>query len=839
MTRRPALPCSRNLGIAAALASLVLLAGSALPGASAAAHPGAPTKAPKSQTAAKAHHAKYSVTIQRTAGGVPHITASDFGSLGYGVGYSFATDDICTMANDFVTVEGNRSKFFGANHTYTSYSAGVTLNNLDSDIYWKGVTKSGLIKREMSAKSGKYALSPTIHKLLRGYVDGYNRYLSSVGGAKGITDPACKGKPWVHPISIADEYLRIDQLTELASAYVFIESIATSAPPATPGERHASGPTHQQVKTIVRRLVAARSHSGASLGSNAIAIGKNGNRDHTHGVLLGNPHFPWVGTERLYQMQLTVPGQMNVEGAGLYGVPLVLVGHTANLAWSHTVSTAYRFVPMQLQLSKSSPTSYVVDGKTRAMSHETVTVNTGHGLVHHTLYSTIYGPVFNNLEGEPLAWSGTQAFALFDANAGNLRIIRHFFAVDKAQSVNKLLSILRNDEGLPWVNTIAADRTGHALYADIGSIPDVSNAKATSGRCATSIGIAAFLEVGLPILNGAHSACAPTTSKKAAAPGIFPPGKLPFLERSDYVTNSNDSYWLSNPKHPLTGFARIIGTEKTERSLRTRSGLTMTAKRLAGTDGEGKPGFTGHLMQKLEFSDIQFGATLVKPALVKMCKAFPGGLAPTSSGPPVAVGASCSVLAKWNDLENIHSRGAVLFRAFWEKVLNVAGGPWLHQFSAAHPVTTPNGLKTSSTAVKEAFGDALAEMKTDHLPFNVALGTVQYVVRHGKHIALPGGPGDPDGEFNAIYQNVFDPATRGKNPTIGSSYIQVVTWHSAHGCPDAHTIVTYSESANPRSPYYDDQTKLFSHRKWQTEDFCKAAVDKHTIKTVHLHGTAS
>ena len=51
------------------------------------------------------------------------------------------------------------------------------------------------------------------------------------------------------------------------------------------------------------------------MGSNEIAIGKGGNRDHHHGILLGNPHFPWVGTERLYQMQLTVPGQMNVEGA--------------------------------------------------------------------------------------------------------------------------------------------------------------------------------------------------------------------------------------------------------------------------------------------------------------------------------------------------------------------------------------------------------------------------------------------------------------------------------------------------------------------------------------------
>jgi acyl-homoserine-lactone acylase len=836
MTTRHRRLSYRSLGIAAALASMVLIAGNTLPGATAAPHANRP--AAGGTTISGGHGAEYSVTIRRTAGGVPHITANDFGSLGYGVGFSFATDDICTMANDLVTIEGNRSKYFGPNNTYTSYSAGVTLTNIDSDIYWKGVAKSGLIQREMAAKKGPEALSPTIRKLLRGYVDGYNRYLSSVHGANGITDPACKGQPWVHPMTMTDEFLRIDQLTELASAYVFIDTIAESVPPATPAARQATGPTAAQITTMVRRLKAAKAHAGGTMGSNAIAIGKGGNRDHQHGILLGNPHFPWVGTERLYQMQLTVPGQMNVEGAGLYGVPLVLVGHTASLAWSHTVSTAYRFVPMQLALSKTSPTTYLVDGKPHAMTTETVSVNVGSGTIHHTLYSTRYGPIINNLEGEPLDWSSSEAFSLFDANAGNLRIIRHFFSVDKAQSVKRLLSILRNDEGLPWVNTIASDRTGHALYADIGSIPNVSAAEAA--RCNTSIGIFAYVNVGLPILNGSKSSCAPATSKNAAAPGIFPPNKLPFLERSDYVTNSNDSYWLSNPKHPLHGFARIIGDERTPRSLRTRSGLTMTEKRLAGTDGEGKPGFTGPLMQKLEFSDIQFGASLTKSALVTMCKGFAGGKAPTTSGPTVAVGNSCGVLAHWNGRENIHSRGAVLFRAFWENALQLSSHKlWLHQFKTSQPVTTPNGLNTANTGVQKAFGDALRTMNSLGMPFNVALGTVQYVLRHGKHIPLPGGPGDPDGEFNAIDLDVFHPSLQHTDPTIGSSYIQVVTWHSSDGCPDAHTILTYSESANPKSRWYDDQTKLFSQRKWETEDFCTKAVNAHTLTKVHLSGVPS
>jgi acyl-homoserine-lactone acylase len=776
----------------------------------------------------------YSVTIQRTAGGIPHITANDFGSLGYGVGYSFASDDICTMAKDLVTLEGKRSFYFGPSKGYTSNSVGVTYNNLDSDIYWRGVAKSGLISRELAVKKGPNEVTPTMRHLLRGYVNGYNRYLHSVGGAKGITDPACKAKPWVHPMTMKDEYLRIAQLAGLASADVVIDSIATAAPPATTHIAQQSIPTRAQVRAMGRRLTHSGVDSGGKSGSNAIAIGKAGSRDHKHGILLGNPHFPWSGSERLYEMQLTVPGHMNVEGAGLAGVPLVLVGNTANLAWSHPTSTAFRFVPMQLTLSPSSPTTYLVNGKPHKMSSETVAVNTGSGTVHHTLYSSRYGPIFDNLEGQALDWSSTQAFALFDANAGNVRLLSHFLSVDEAQSVPQLLKILKHYEGLPWVNTLAADRAGRALYADMGSIPNVSNKEVA--KCPTGIGSVTYQLLGLPVLDGSRAACAPATSKHAAAPGIFPPGELPHLVRSDYVTNSNDSFWLANPKHPLTGFARIIGDEKTPRSLRTRSGLTMVQRRLAGTDGEGKPGFTRNLMQRLEYSDIQYGAYLAKASTVKMCKAFPGGKAPTTSGTSVAVGNACRTLAKWDGREKINAHGAVLWRGFWENALNASGRLWLHGFRASHAVSTPNTLNTANHHVQKAFGDALAEMKADHLPFNVRLGKVQYVVRHGKHIELQGGPGDPDGEFNAIDQDVFDRSSRGNEPTIGSSYIQVVSWHSHQRCPSARQILTYSESGNPKSPHYDDQTKLFSRGKWQHEYFCAKAVRKHAISTKHLTG---
>jgi acyl-homoserine-lactone acylase len=56
-------------------------------------------------------------------------------------------------------------------------------------------------------------------------------------------------------------------------------------------------------------------------------------------MVLGNPHLPWTGDARLYQIQLTIPGKLNVSGAGLYGVPAIMIGHTGHVAWTLTPPT--------------------------------------------------------------------------------------------------------------------------------------------------------------------------------------------------------------------------------------------------------------------------------------------------------------------------------------------------------------------------------------------------------------------------------------------------------------------------------------------------------------------
>ena len=58
----------------------------------------------------------------------------------------------------------------------------------------------------------------------------------------------------------------------------------------------------------------------------------------------------------------------------------------------------------------------------------------------------------------------------------------------------------------------------------------------------------------------------------------------------------------------------------------------------------------------------------------------------------------------------------------------------------------------------------------------------------------------------------------------GSSFVQVVTWQNGKPCPVARTILTYSESTDPTNPHYDDQTKMFSKKKWIHDRFCASAI---------------
>jgi acyl-homoserine-lactone acylase len=760
-----------------------------------------------------------SATIRYTEFGIPHIEASDYAGLGYGYGFAAAKDNICTLADTYLTVAAERSRFLGPNAPANS-AFGAASNSLRSDLYFRQVIDSGTVERAVAAPA-PLGPRPEVRQLVRGYVAGYDRYLHDTGVAR-ISDPACRGAAWVRPIADIDVYRHFYALSTLAGQGQVIDGITSAAPPAASATAAAPAQLPPDAATRVRQAL-----GNQDMGSNAIAIGSAGTANG-RGLLLGNPHYPWQGGRRFWQSQLTIPGRLDVSGAGLLGIPLVQIGFNRDVAWSHTVATPTTFGLYQLRLT--DPTTYLVDGRPEPMTSRTVAVQVRNpdgslSTVERTLFSSRYGPMLAPAFGLPLNWTATSAFTVRDANQGNMRGLNTWFELAQSRSTKDIVDALGRTQGVPWVNTIAADRAGHALYADVQVVPNVTDELAA--QCDTPLGSAIFPSTGLSVLDGSRGDCAWGTDPDALVPGIFGPHRMPVLTRADYVENANDSAWLANPHQPITGYPRIIGDIGTERAPRTRMAITSVEEQLAA----GR--FARQTLQDLLLRDRSFIGERVAADAAAMCAAFPGGKAPTSAGGTVDTGRACAALSTWDRKMTVGSRGALLFERFWQRAAGAAD-LWLVPFDPAAPVTTPNTLNTANPAVRKALGDTIAEFRAAGIAPDAPLGQNHYVLRDGRKIPIHGGIGT-QGVLDVITP-VWDPARGDTEVAHGSSHIQVVSF-TGGDCPDAATLLTYSQSANPNSPHYADQTELFSAGQWVRSRFCERDIlSSPALQVVRLRG---
>ncbi|RZI92796.1 MAG: acylase, partial [Variovorax sp.] len=374
------------------------------------------------------------------------------------------------------------------------------------------------------------------------------------------------------------------------------------------------------------------------------------------------------------------------------------------------------------------------------------------------------------------------------------------------------------NQGMPWINTLAADRDGNAMYADLSAVPDVSAAMLQS--CTPTPQAAALLNAaGLPVLDGSRSACAWNRDSAAAQPGLIPAARMPVVVTPDYVQNSNDSFWLSNPDiAPMPGVSPLVGFIGTPQRLRTRSGIMEIRGRLAGTDGLPGNKMGAAEVQSVIFRDRNLAGMLVMDDLKAACAA--GAATLTSEQQQ-----GCRVLGSWDRTSNSASRGAPLFREFWRKAKDIPK-VWRVPFDPAQPVATPAGLDMATPATREAvfkaLGDAVGTLRTAGFAADVELGVPQSRLVRGQKIALHGGD-EFEGVLNKLEsqgQSLIDP--KGYNVNYGSSYIQVVTF-DARG-PVAQGLLTYGQSSDLASPRAYDQLPLFAAKQWHPLPFHPADV---------------
>lgn len=771
-----------------------------------------------------------SAEVIRTEFGVPHIFASNFRNFGYGYGYVHAEDNLCVLAEDLMTIRGERARYLGRDGSYTIVANGSTAANIDSDFFWKHVATPEAV-RPISENSDPEAIAAT-----EGFVAGYNRYVRELrAGQHPGRHASCREAEWIGPISVEDMYRRYFRLTVLASSSVFTSEIATAAPP---------GPDNLPLPMNADAIAALDPNefplaNGLPIGSNMYGIGPEASENGSP-MLFGNPHFPWTGTERLYLAHGILP-ETNIMGVGLYGVPAALIGFTDQFAWSHTVSTAYRFSFYELTLNPVDPTQYLYDGEMRQMQAHEISVDIleadgSTSTETRTLYSSHYGPMLEfAVSGVPvLEWSPLKAYTLRDANAENDRLMNQFFRWNRAKSLTEFKNLHASVLGVPWVNTVAAGPNQPVYYGDVTVVPNVPDEKVTSCQAVPLQVAFSQLVPGLPLLDGSRSACEWDSDADAPAEGVFGPSNLPSLERDDWVHNCNDSYWLTNPDEPLTGFASIIGDEETERSLRTRLCMKQVLDRLDGSDGLEGNKFTFEQLKDITMGSRVYSAEIALDAVLNSYCSL--GTLLGSSG-PVDVSAACAVLSAWDRRNNLDSVGGHIWREFWRNVgsplpVDVVSTTWLTPFSADDAVNTPNGLNVLDLTTQQAFADAVALVDASPFALDTPMGEIQ---RSGVNGDIPvfGGEGFA-GSFTIANTRGSALGEDGYRVTYGNSYIQAVTWEPQTGEPRAEAFVTYSQSTDPASPYYKDYTEAYSNKDWLRLRYREADVRSSPVQVRYL-----
>ena len=739
--------------------------------------------------ASRADAGEAAVEVVRSQYGIAHIKARDYAALGYGVGYVQASDNVCLIADYFMSLAGQRSKYLGID--------GANAPNVGAD----------LLARYYYAPDrarAAFAKSPMrVRDLFRGYVAGYNSYLKEKAGALPVD---CRDAPWVRPITLDDIYRLIESRSTLMSARFLSRGLIAAAPPVVTGAVSTT-------PSIARAELPPGPSYRNDLGSNGWAFGADTTVNRT-GLLVGNPHFPWRGENRFHQIHLTIPGEIDVMGATLPGIPMVTIGFNKDVAWTHTVSAASRYTLFELALDGKDPTTYRVDGKLHRMRTVPVEIDVRNAdgsmtTRRHVFYETIHGPVVTNVAAG-LNWSRTTAFAVGDVSRTNLDQFETWLEMGQAGNVTQLRDAAARRAGLPWVNLIAADRHGQALYADHSRMPNVP--AALLDRCrpspeaqARSTAARAF------ILDGASARCNWSGGKPVPGGRILPAAAQPSILDKGYVANANDSYWLTRAGAPIPGISPIAGKGAVAQNFRTRMQLHEIERVLNPGDGRPAGLFSSDIARALMFGNGNYAAQITLDRFISLCRAQAPDLAP-----------ACDVLAGWDRTNNLSSRGAVLFNEFWLRV-NALPDLFATPFDPADAVNTPRDLNSGDPAVAKALIGALREsvksLTANGFGIDAALGEVQTVTRNGKVIPVSGGSG-VDGVLNVMRNMGL--TKDGYVPVHGTSYVQIVTF-DANG-PVADGILAYDQSSDPQSPYSSRQTELFARGQFYRLPFTAAQI---------------
>jgi acyl-homoserine-lactone acylase len=252
-------------------------------------------------------------------------------------------------------------------------------------------------------------------------------------------------------------------------------------------------------------------------------------------------------------------------------------------------------------------------------------------------------------------------------------------------------------------------------------------------------------------------------------------------------------------------------------------------------------------MQTALFSNESLTADMLLPELLDACETNPELSIETDT---IDLTEACKVLAAWDRRFNSESRGAVLFREWitqYPADETYLGSSLFQQpFNPMEAATTPSGLANVDLAL-DRLARAVRLLDNEGIGLDTALGNLQIGHRYGRQYPIHGGnrhegianlqmstsignnPTETpiftgSGEFAGDSDSL---SKSGYNVVHGSSFIMTLGWSDVG--PEAEAILSYSQSGDPESPHFDDQTQLYAEKSWRPVRFTPTDIETNAV----------
>lgn len=403
------------------------------------------------------------VEITRDHYGIPHITAKSDADAWFALGFVHAQDRLFQMELTRRLGEGRLAELIGP-------------RALASDRFMR------ILGIERGAEASLAALPPAARAQLDAYAAGVNAFLAQ----RPVLPPEFlilhdTPEPWRPVDALIWDRLMALQLSGNWRAELQRAQLAKTVPmdliaalwPQSPPDA-ATTLTH--LASLYGRLPLGRLYAalppplGPDRASNEWVV----SGVHTASgkpLLVNDPHLALNAPGPWYLVRIEAPG-LSLTGASAPGVPAVILGHNARIAWGFTTTGADTEDLFVERVDPTDPSRYLTpDGPQKFETHtETIKVR-GASDVTVTVRATRHGPVISDAlpgvsptaPGEVLALSSPAAYRT-DTTAAAM------FAVDRARNWSQFISALAGWQA-PVQNVVYADVDGHIGFVTPGLIP--------------------------------------------------------------------------------------------------------------------------------------------------------------------------------------------------------------------------------------------------------------------------------------------------------------------------------------------------------------------------------